>query len=107
MKHLFLALIAIAMLGISSLSYSKNEPIDSKNNAQQYIKMHQSIIKLHQDAISCLQSDKTVSECTQQFRKSMMAHMKKMKKDGKMMPCPMMQNQMKKSSGGMMMQSSS
>lgn len=108
MKGLSMLVGGVAILAIATLSCAQaaNDPA-----SQQQIQMHESMIKIHQDAVTCLKSNKTSLECQEQFRQQMMNFMQQQQammqgmmqnrpqQPGQAMPAAPMAGQMPSTSG--------
>lgn len=75
MKH-FSLFLAVLILSLSSLSFAQ-PAATNQTDVQKYIQMHENIIKINQDAITCLKSGKTIIDCRNQFHQTMREQMMK------------------------------
>lgn len=107
MKYFSLSLATVLILSLSSLSFAQPAATNQTTDVQKYIQMHENMIKVNQDAITCLKSGKTTIDCRNQFHQTMREQMMKGgSMSGGMMGCgcdcgcPMMQKHM----NGQMMQ---
>lgn len=90
MKYFSLSLAAALVLSLSSLSFAQ-PAATNQTDVQKYIQMHENMIKINQDAITCLKSGKTIVDCRNQFHQTMKEQMM----NNKMMGCcSMMQDHM-------------
>ena len=96
MRYFSLSLAAALVLSLSSLSFAQ-PAATNQTDIQKYIQMHENMIKINQDAIACLKSGKTITDCRNQFHQTMKKQMMKggSMHDGMMgCGCPMMQKHM-------------